>query len=104
MLPINDATVPCQRSWLAIWFTHMKTTVDISDALFESTRRLAVQRGTTMRALIEEGLRSVLQTHRSLPRHFVLRDASVAGAGPVDGVDLGDWTQIRALIYDESAR
>ena len=49
---INDSAAPCQRSWLAIWFTHMKTTVDISDTLFESTRRLAVQRGTTMRALI----------------------------------------------------
>ena len=101
---IKDSTVPCRRSMLSIWFTHMKTTVDISDALFESTRRLAIQRGTTMRALIEEGLRSVLQAHRSLPRQFALRDASVGGSGLVDGVDLGDWTQIRALIYDESAR
>jgi hypothetical protein len=101
---INDAAAPCQRSWLAVWYTHMKTTVDISDTLFESTRRLALQRGTTMRALIEEGLRSVLQAHRSLPRQFALRDASVGGDGLVDGVDLGDWTQIRALIYDETAR
>lgn len=101
---INDSAAPCQRSWLAIWLTHMKTTVDISDTLFESTRRLAVQRGTTMRALIEEGLRAVLQAHRSLPRQFALRDASVGGDGLADGVDLGDWTQIRALIYDETAR
>jgi hypothetical protein len=101
---IKNSTVPCRRSMLCIWFTHMKTTVDIADALFESTRRLAVQRGTTMRALIEEGLRAVLQAHRSLPRQFALRDASVGGSGLVDGVDLGDWTQIRALIYDESAR
>lgn len=95
---------PCRRSWYVIWFTHMKTTVDISDALFESARRLAVQRGTTMRSLIEEGLRSVLQTHRALPRRFALRDASVGGNGAADGVDLGDWTQIRALIYDESSQ
>jgi hypothetical protein len=101
---IKSTELPCQRTWLAVWFTHMKTTVDISDALFESTRRLAIQRGTTMRALIEEGLRSVLQAHRSLPRQFALRDASVGGSGLVDGIDLGDWTQIRALIYDESAR
>ena len=101
---IENSAVPLQRSWFSIWFTHMKTTVDISDALFESTRRLAVQRGTTMRALIEEGLRSVLQTHRNLPRQFAMRDASVGGSGLADGVDLGDWTQIRALIYDESAR
>lgn len=104
MLPINDAALPCQRSQFLIWFTHMKTTVDISDTLFESARRLATQRGTTMRALIEEGLRAVLQAHRSLPRQFALRDASVGGKGLADGVDLGDWTQIRALIYDESSR
>ena len=82
----------------------MKTTVEISDNLFESARRLAAQRGTTMRALIEEGLRSVLQAHRGMPRKFVLRDASIGGDGLVDGVELGDWAQIRTLIYDETAR
>lgn len=82
----------------------MKTTVEISDTLFESARRLAAQRHTTMRSLIEEGLRSVLQAHRDRPRQFALRDASVGGEGLADGVDLGDWAQMRALIYDETAR
>ena len=84
----------------AIWFTHMKTTVDISDPLFESARRLAKRRGTTMRALIEEGLRAVLQTHHATPRGFVLRDASFDGDGLDPGVDLANWPQIRSLIYD----
>jgi predicted DNA-binding ribbon-helix-helix protein len=79
----------------------MKTTVDISDPLFESARKLAAQRGTTMRALIEEGLRAVLQAHRAAPRQFVLRDASVEGDGLVAGVELENWPQIRSLIYDE---
>ncbi len=92
------------RSVSRVWFTHMKTTVDISDSLFESARRLAAQRGSTMRALIEEGLRAVLQANRSMPRRYVLRDASVGGDGLADGVDLGDWSQIRALIYDEPGR
>lgn len=57
-----------------------------------------------MRALIEEGLRAVLQAHRVAPARYALRDASVAGDGLVDGVELGDWGQVRALIYDEAAR
>ena len=94
----------CKPSRIRVWLTHMKTTVDISDALFESARRLAVRRGSTMRALIEEGLRAVLDAHRATPTRFALRDASVKGDGLVDGVDLGDWSQVRALIYDEPAR
>lgn len=94
----------CPRRGRMIWFTHMKTTVDISDALFDSARRLAMQRGSTMRALIEEGLRAVLQAHRNTPRRYTLRDASFRGDGLADGVDLGDWTQVRALIYDDADR
>jgi hypothetical protein len=38
----------------------MKTTIEISDELFRSARRRAADTGTTLRALVEEGLRSVL--------------------------------------------
>ena len=55
-----------------------------------------------MRALIEEGLRAVLEAHRAAPARFALRDASVKGDGLVDGVDLGDWSQVRTLIYDDA--
>lgn len=39
---------------------HMKTTIEINDELFRSARRHAADTGTTLRALVEEGLRSVL--------------------------------------------
>jgi hypothetical protein len=35
---------------------HMKTTIEISDALLSEARRLAEKQGTTMRRLVEEGL------------------------------------------------
>ena len=38
----------------------MKTTVEISDVLFERAKAVAKQRGTTLRALIESGLTTVL--------------------------------------------
>lgn len=77
----------------------MKTTIDLSDALFEQTKRVAAQRGTTMRALIEEGLRLVLE--REPPKPFVMRDARVHGNGLQPGQREGDWEQIASMIYRE---
>ena len=79
----------------------MKTTVDIADPLFESARRLAAQQNTTLRALIEEGLRAVLQARGAPPSRFALRDASFRGDGMAEGVALDNWPQVRALIYDD---
>jgi succinylarginine dihydrolase len=57
----------------------MKTTVEISDALFERARAAAKQRGTTMRALIEAGLASVLNAPK--PKAVrPMRDVSFGGS------------------------
>lgn len=54
-----------------------------------------------MRALIEEGLRTLIKQRRAAPKGFVLRDASFKGDGLAPGVALEDWNQVRALIYEE---
>lgn len=60
--------------------THMKTTLDLSDALFFDAKQTAKQHQTTMRALIEAGLRHVLDELKTPPKQvFKLRNASVAG-------------------------
>jgi hypothetical protein len=81
--------------------THMKTTVDIADSLFETARRVAARQGTTLRALIEEGLRLALDRRRTKATAFTLRDASFKGDGLRPGVDLANWNQIRAAIYED---
>ena len=43
---------------------HMKTTIDINDELFRSARQLADETGTTFRALVEEGLRHMVERRR----------------------------------------
>jgi hypothetical protein len=79
----------------------MKTTVDISDDLFDAARTVAARERTTLRALIEEGLRAVLELRRTRRRAFRLRDASFMGDGLLAGVDLANWPEIRAVVYEE---
>lgn len=78
----------------------MKTTVEISDALLDEARRVAARTGTTVRALIEEGLRGVLKQRRR-GSAFRLRAAAFRGQGVQPGVREGDWEQLRALVYRE---
>ena len=58
----------------------MKTSIDISDALFSAVKSLALQRKTTLGALVEEGLRRVLADAAAKTRPaFKLKDARVRG-------------------------
>jgi hypothetical protein len=78
---------------------HMKTTVEISDPLLRRARRQAAREGTTVRALIERGLRQVLAEEAGRPV-FVLRDASVQGRGLQPGARGLSWERIRDLAYE----
>ena len=60
--------------------TRMKTTIELSDPLFQSAKQLAQQNQTTLRALLEEGLRRVLADSQGKPKPaFKLKNASVRG-------------------------
>ena len=60
--------------------TLMKTTIEVSDALFVAAKAFAHQRQITMRALVEEGLRRVLSDAQAKSKPaFKLKDASVHG-------------------------
>jgi hypothetical protein len=76
----------------------MKTTVEISEALLRAAKRRARARGVTLRALIEEGLRSVLREDEAT-RSFRLRRASFGGKGRAEGTE--DWESVRDLIYSD---
>jgi len=77
----------------------MKTTVEISDALAREARELARREKTTLRELIEAGLRIVLRERRK--RHgFRLRDASVGGNGLQAEFRGADWERLREAAYE----
>ena len=56
----------------------MKTTVEISNALFERSKAVAKRHNTTLRALVEEGLRQVV-SQRERKSKFELRRATFKG-------------------------
>jgi hypothetical protein len=76
--------------------THMKTTIDIADALFEQARRVAAREGTTIKALVEQGLENVLSERRAAPA-FRLRDASYGGEGLQPAAAAASWDRLREL-------
>jgi CRISPR/Cas system-associated protein Csm6 len=77
----------------------MKTTIEIADTLLEEARQIALREKTTVRALVEEGLRRVV-VERKRPGTFRLRDASVDGRGLQPGVADASWDRIRELAYE----
>lgn len=77
----------------------MKTTVDIVDSLLTEAKLLAAEQGTTVRALIEEGLRHAVQERMRKPG-FVLRSVTFQGNGVRPEIREGSWERIRDLIYE----
>jgi hypothetical protein len=78
----------------------MKTTVGISDALAEAAKQVAAEERTTLRALIEAGLRKVLE-ERQQSRSFRLRTASFGGTGLPPEFREVNWERVREAAYGE---
>ena len=76
----------------------MKTTIEISDALLEAARQVSRREKTTVRSLVEEGLRKVI-AEREGSRTFRLRKATFMGNGLQSQITGAAWDQIRGLIY-----
>lgn len=77
----------------------MKTTVEIADALLQAARTTAARDRTTVRALIELGLRRVLEERHGRGR-FRLRKASFSGKGLQPNAGESVWERLREISYD----
>jgi hypothetical protein len=77
----------------------MKTTVEIADALLEEVRKLASREGTTLRALMEQGLRRII-SERKRAGGFRLRKVTFKGQGLQPGVAGTSWDRIREMAYE----
>lgn len=77
----------------------MKTTVDIAEPLLRQAKRLAARRGTTLREVLEAGLRKELAAERE-PTRPPIRTHTFGGKGLQAGLEWGDWAAIRSLSYE----
>jgi len=77
----------------------MKTTVEISDSLFEEARKVAHRERTTLRGLVEEGLRKII-SDRKRRKGFRLRKVTFKGNGLQSHLAGASWDQIRELSYE----
>ena len=76
--------------------THMKTTIDLSDALFDAVKAMAQSQQTTMKALVEDGLRRVLLDAKNAKRPaFKLQDRRVGG-GDMLMTDARQWRDLES--------
>jgi hypothetical protein len=77
----------------------MKTTVQIPDSLFKEAQKVAREERTTMKALIEAGLRRVISEHRQRER-FKLRRATFKGRGLQPDFEGAAWDKLRDTSYE----
>ena len=76
----------------------MKTTIEVQDDLLERSKRLAQQEGTTLRAVIEEGLRLALRARAQRHRQpFTVQP--FVGDGLTPEFQPAGWERIREEIY-----
>jgi Arc/MetJ family transcription regulator len=80
--------------------SHMKTTVQISDALLAEVQKIAAKNKTTLRALVQEGLQHVVSEDQKKKKPFKLKDMSVGGEGLQPEFQNASWEEIRALVYE----
>ncbi|MGH9719452.1 MAG: hypothetical protein ACRD8O_04520 [Bryobacteraceae bacterium] len=73
----------------------MKTTVEIRDPLFRRAKKYCAEHGIPLRALIEDGLRQILEPPP--PKRFRLKRFGFRGEGPIGP---SDWPSIREIVYE----
>lgn len=76
----------------------VKTTIDIADVLLTEARQQAQSRHTTLRELVQEGLRSVIE-RRKQEEHLRQISIPVVVGGLSPAFRDASWRRIRDAIY-----
>jgi hypothetical protein len=76
----------------------VKTTIEISAVLLARAKRHALRSGGSLRALVEDGLRRVLEVEQTRPG-YKLPDCSVGRAGGPNPLETLSWQDLRDHIY-----
>ena len=76
----------------------MKTTIDIDDALLARAKRHTRKTGKSLRVLVEEGIRRVLEDAPA-KGGYRIPDRSVGKAGRASPLESWSWQDLRNEIY-----
>ncbi len=84
----------------ACYFYYMKTTAELSDAIVAELKEKVKERNSSMRELMESAVRHYLAylDEQKKPYHF--ENHSFKGNGVREGIEEGQWENIRAMIYE----
>jgi hypothetical protein len=82
----------------------VKTTLDLDDALLLRAKKLSRRTGQPLRALVEEGLRRVLEPKPPSGSTYVLPDCSVGTPGAPNPIEALSWPELRDEIYGTPRR
>ena len=73
--------------------------MELSDDLVMEAKRYAARHRITLRAVIENGIRSTLRADKGTGSPFTLRDASVDGSGLQPEFRDETWSKMREAAY-----
>jgi len=65
--------------------------------MLREAKLIAAREGTTLKALVEEGLRHVIDERAKEATGFRLKDCSYGSGGGVEGIDVNDWMAMKHL-------
>jgi hypothetical protein len=70
--------------------------------LLRNAKRLAIAQNTTLRSIIETALTQFVSNNTTADKPvFKLRKHTFRGQGLQSGIEEGNWSDIRRLIYEE---
>lgn len=78
----------------------MKTTVEVSDELFERAKAATKDQGTTFRELVEQGLRLAL-AEREDGESYRWPGRVFGGEGLSSEAEAGGWDRVLELAYED---
>ena len=81
--------------------SHMKTTVQIPDALLADVQKIAYKNKTSFRALVQEGLLHVVEQDQKRKKQHPIKDCSYPPKHLVrEKLEPMPWDELRAIIYE----
>jgi len=72
----------------------MRTTIELNDELLRKAKRRAADLGTTLRDVVEQALRAILEAQGGRPRGYALK-WKPRGGGAQPDVSFDDWNALR---------